>query len=1102
MEEMDLKWQLALLSMRARRSRRNQESRPRNQDSSRKTVIVEDTSSKAMVAIDGAGFDWSYMADDEVPTNKALMAFSDSEKNFAPTEVLTKSGIVPISNARQSSSRAAAPVSAARPRIKESMLLSPQHAGFRDLKLKSKIMSPKTVDHTFVKRFDYADPEGRLKHMTGNISYLTNFKEHDGGYVAFGGGAKGGKIIGKGTIRTGGRPEWLFDLDALSKSMNYAPVSAGTNSNDFAGKEASFDVASKSDNQERPNAKSSTKTVNTAGPVNNADYPNDPLMPDLEDAGIFNDAYDDRDKGVEADYNNLETIISVSSIPSTRLHKDHPKEHIIGEGHRQEKGIDYDKVFALVARIEAIRLFLAYALFMDFTVYQMDMKSAFLYGIIKEEVYVSQPLGFVDPEFPDRMYKVEQRKEGIFLSHEKYAGDILKKFSFSSVKSASTPMETHKPLSTDVAGTDVDVHLYRSMIGLLMYLTSSRTDIMFVVCACSRFQVQPKVSHMHAVKRIFRYLKGQTTLGLWYPKDSPLELIAYSDSDYAGASLDRKSTTEGYQFLGSRLISWQYNESAICVVKNLVYHSKTNHIKIRHHFNRDSYEKRLIEMVKIHTNYNAADLLTKAFDVTSMLVIILILLVFSFLDFINTTNGHQFTMSNRQEMIGYSRANDNCAKTTSWNEFSCTMASAIICLATNKQFNFSRYILLSLVKNIEAGVPFFMFPRFVQLIINHQLGDMTHHKAIFATPSLTKKVFANMKRVGIGFSGEVTLLFDNMLVQALEEVGILQAGAQTIPIPTEPSTSKPQKKHKPKRKHTQEPEVPPTESQAKHNKPLPSPFHDILPSGEDSLKLKELMDLCTNLSNKVLDLESEVLNIKSTYKAKIEKLESKVERLEEENRVLKELKGIHSTVDSDEPVMKKEESSKQRRKIANIDADVEINLEKVQAEAYNLDLDHQEKVFSMLDVNDEEPADVKEVLEVVKVAKLITKVVTTVGVDVNAASNKGKAILIEEPKQLKRQVQIKLDEKVARQLEAELNANINWNVVIEQVKKSERLTDAVMKYQDLKRKPLTKAQARRNMIVYLKNMTGYKMDYFKGMSYDKIIPLFEKHYTTINLFKL
>nr|GFA72875.1 hypothetical protein [Tanacetum cinerariifolium] len=196
---------------------------------------------------------------------------------------------------------------------------------------------------------------------------------------------------------------------------------------------------------------------------------------------------------------------------------------------------------------------------------------------------------------------------------------------------------------------------------------------------------------------------------------------------------------------------------------------------------------------------------------------------------------------------------------------------------------------------------------FVQLIINHQLGDMTHHKEIFDTPSFKKKVFANIKRVGTGFFRDVTSLFDNMLVQAPKEVGILQANAQSIPITTKPSTSKPQKKHKPKRKHTQESEVLPTESPAEQN--LPSPSNDPLPSGEDSLKLKELMDLCTNLSNKVLELESGLIDTKSTYQEKIEKLEGRVERLEEENKVLKELMSVHSTDDADKPVMKKENSS-------------------------------------------------------------------------------------------------------------------------------------------------------------------------------------------------
>nr|GEZ11438.1 hypothetical protein [Tanacetum cinerariifolium] len=530
-----------------------------------------------------------------------------------------------------------------------------------------------------------------------------------------------------------------------------------------------------------------------------------------------------------------------------------------------------------------------------------------------------------------------------------------------------------------------------------------------------------------------------------YPKDLPLELIDYSDSDYAGASLDRRSTIRGYQFLGSKLISWQCkkqtimansttktkihmdNESAICVVKNPVYHSKTKHIEIRLHFIRDSYEKRLIEIVKIHTDYNVADLLIKAFDVTSIKVT---------------------AARSRLELKGY-LINDGYANL------------------------------------VQHAGDYFNILRSRRSMMKFEFKPSLMEKRVNIKESSIRRILRLDDAEGTGFSGEVTPLFDNILVQDPEKVGILQANAQPIPIPTGPSTSKPQKKHKPKRKHTKEP--------------------------KDSLKLKELMDLCTNLSNKFLDLKSEVIDIKSTYKSRIEKLESRVERLEEKNGVLKGLKGVHSTVDSNEPVMKKEKSFKQGRKIADIDANVEINLEKVQAEAYNLDLDHQEKVLSMLDVNDEEPTGVEEVLELVKAAKLITEVVTTAGVDVNVVSvqdtpitaakatkvqakDKGKAILIEEPKPLKRQMQIDLDEEVTRQLEVELNADINWNAVIEQVKKSESLTDAVMKYQDLKRKPLTEAQARRNMIVYLKNMAGYKMNYFKGMSYNEIRPLFEKHY--------
>ncbi|GJT86265.1 putative ribonuclease H-like domain-containing protein [Tanacetum coccineum] len=231
------------------------------------------------------------------------------------------------------------------------------------------------------------------------------------------------------------------------------------------------------------------------------------------------------------------------------------KARLVAQGFRQEQGIDYDEVFAPVAWIEAIRLFLAFASYMGFTIYQMDVKSAFLYGNIEEEVYVHQPSGFVHPAHPNKVYKVIKALYGLHQApracQDKYVADILKKFDFWSIKTTTTPIESNKPLVKDEDGEDVDVHVYRSMIGSLMYLTASRPDIMFAVCACARFQVTPKASHLNAVKRIF-------------------------NSDYEGASLDRKSITSGCQFLGRRLISWQCKKQTIVEILQLRQNNVSN----------------------------------------------------------------------------------------------------------------------------------------------------------------------------------------------------------------------------------------------------------------------------------------------------------------------------------------------------------------------------------------------------------------------------------------------------------------------------------------------------------------------------------------------
>nr|GFA75282.1 putative ribonuclease H-like domain-containing protein [Tanacetum cinerariifolium] len=351
-----------------------------------------------------------------------------------------------------------------------------------------------------------------------------------------------------------------------------------------------------------PNFINSTNTFSVAGPSNTAVN-----MPALEEI-TYSD--DEEDVGAEDDLSNLETNINVSPITITRVYKDHPVTQIIGdlslasqtrsmtrmvkeqggltqindedfytcmfacflsqEEPKREEGIDYEEVFSLVASIEALRLYLAYASFMGFMVYQMDVKIAFLYGTIEEEVYVCQPPRFEDLDYPDKVYKVvkalyglhqaprackkgdillvqvyvddiifgstkkdlcrafenlmkdkfqislmgeltfflglqvKQKLDGIFISQDKYVGEILRKFGLTDGKSASTPIDIEKCLFKDPDGEDVDAHTYRSMIGSLMYLTSLGPDIMFAVCVCARFHVTPKASYLHAVKRSFR----------------------------------------------------------------------------------------------------------------------------------------------------------------------------------------------------------------------------------------------------------------------------------------------------------------------------------------------------------------------------------------------------------------------------------------------------------------------------------------------------------------------------------------------------------------------------------------------------------------------
>nr|GEW22219.1 hypothetical protein [Tanacetum cinerariifolium] len=376
----------------------------------------------------------------------------------------------------------------------------------------------------------------------------------------------------------GSRPDWLFNIDALTRLMIYEPIVADPKSFHNDGFKPSSDNGKKVDEdskeerecnyQEKEDNVNSTNNVNTVSSTVNAastnednELPFDPNMPALEDVSTFNFSSDYEDDGAMANMNNLDTTIQDKRGIVIRN-----KARLVAQGYTQEGGIDYDEVFALVARIEAIRLFLAYASFKDFVVYQMDVKSAFLYRKIKEEMYVCQPSGFEDPDFPDRVYKVQVYVDDIIfgstkkelcnefekLMHEKFQMSSLGELTFFlglQVKKNEDDIfisQDKYPLLKDEGGEEVDVHMYRSMIGSLMCLTSLRPDIMFAVRTCARYQVNLKVSHLHVVKGF----------------------LAYTDSDYAGASLDRKST------IGVLLVILNTAEFLLLVILNTVRKSK------------------------------------------------------------------------------------------------------------------------------------------------------------------------------------------------------------------------------------------------------------------------------------------------------------------------------------------------------------------------------------------------------------------------------------------------------------------------------------------------------------------------------------------------
>nr|GEY75868.1 reverse transcriptase domain-containing protein [Tanacetum cinerariifolium] len=457
-------------------------------------------------------------------------------------------------------------------------------------------------------------------------------------------------------------------------------------------------------------------------------------------------------------------------------------------------------------------------------------------------------------------------------------------------------------------------------------------------------------------------------------------------------------------------------------------------------------------------------------------------------------------LSNEEIFVGLAQM--GYEKPTSWNEFSTAMASAVICLSKGQKFNFSKYIFDSLVRNVDSSSKFYMYPRFIQLIIQNQVGDLSTHTTRYIFPALTQKVFANMRWVGKGFSGVETPLFEGMLAASQHaEEGI-------------------------------------TEEQVQADDAVATAVHENV--AEDHLENDNVAQKLEIIKLKARVKRLEKANQVKSYKLKglrkvgtSQRIESSddMEDVFNQGRVINKDEGIELVKDVDIAETKGRHAAEQAEK---------------QAEIYNLDLDHPSKVLSM----QEDDSKVQEVVEVVTTAKLITNVVTAATFQVSAANatipatkpsipaaaptvvaaytrsrkgviirdpeeesssktpaethglkDKGKGILIESPKPMKKNDQIELDAEYARKLHEkinkdveEINKDIDWDAVIDYVKQKSMGNQYIKRYYGMKKKPQTEGEARKNMMSYLKNTAGYKMDFFKGMLYDKIRPIFQARF--------
>ncbi|GJZ76517.1 putative ribonuclease H-like domain-containing protein [Tanacetum coccineum] len=748
------------------------------------------------------------------------------------------------------------------------------------------------------------------------------------------------------------------------------------------------------------------------------------------------------------------------------------------------RGIDYDEVFAPVARIEAIRIFLAYASFMGFTVYQMDVKSAFLYGQIEEEVYVCQPPGFEDPDHPDKVYKVVKALYG---------------------NSSST-------LELDAA--DVDEHLYRSMIGSLMYLTASRPDIMFAVCACASH-------YLIGSQPLEVYILGNRLIS-WQCKKQTVVATSTTEAEYVAAAnccgqCDIEVSPNIYPFEGGNMM--------IVLTCWLLRHT-SNGNKFHHVFDSSRIavvqSKRLLQvglseqtatamaspkqtaigkdssnpfMAEFCDKHNMVAYLEKSTGSAGFHPII---------DFITRCHIHYALTKKPEVCVSFIRQFWRSAEIVTDDDGSVKIHASIDGHSLSiSEGSLRRHLKLDDQDGITSLPPTECLPQLALMGYVTNSDKLTFQKGAFSpqwrflihnilhclSPKKTAwEQFSSNIAVAViclatdrkfNFS---RMIFDHMvsnissphkflMYPRLDAVESSPSRSTSSPSPTPTSSPTPESTHAPPSPQPPTPQPSPTQPSPTHfgseyHPPTPhdSPLHAVHSHGSDegSLKLQELMTLINILSDRVGVLEADLTKTKQTYSSAYTKLILRVKKLEAQIKVGKARRHSRFVLSDAE-----DDSSKQGRKFSMRSGQWKIFSEEISTAGKNDMLPAREEVPSL-------------VLSKKKSKKELEQ----------ERLSFAEAIRIEEQMHEEQRAQIARDAEIARQWdeeerkrvmdEAKATKKIDWN------------DPSVLRYHSLKLKPKSIAQARRNMVKYLKNQGNFKMTDFKGMSYNEVRPIFEK----------